>query len=40
MVFAPLGVRLAHSLPPLVLRRLFAALLMLLGARMLYGVAG
>ena len=40
MVFAPLGVRLAHSLPPLALRRLFAALLLLLGARMLYGVAG
>ncbi|MBF0424216.1 MAG: sulfite exporter TauE/SafE family protein [Magnetococcales bacterium] len=32
---APLGARLAHSIDPLSLRRLFAALLLLLGGRML-----
>ncbi|MBF0471000.1 MAG: sulfite exporter TauE/SafE family protein [Gammaproteobacteria bacterium] len=33
---APWGARLAHSLPLLALRRLFAALLLLLGLKMLY----
>jgi uncharacterized membrane protein YfcA len=34
---APLGARLAHRLPPLQLKRAFAALLLLVGARMLAG---
>lgn len=34
---APLGARLAHALPPGVLRRAFAALLIVVGARMLLG---
>ncbi len=34
-LFAPLGARLAHSLPTAVLKRLFALLLALLGLRML-----
>ncbi|MEO5343433.1 MAG: sulfite exporter TauE/SafE family protein [Gammaproteobacteria bacterium SHHR-1] len=36
MLFAPLGARLAHSLPVLTLKRLFGLLLVLLGARMLF----
>ncbi|MBF0176184.1 MAG: sulfite exporter TauE/SafE family protein [Magnetococcales bacterium] len=32
---APLGARWAHSIPPLLLRRLFATLLLMLGGRML-----
>ncbi len=35
MVFAPLGARLAHTLPTSVLKKLFALLLAVLGARML-----
>jgi len=35
MLLAPLGARLAHRLPPLLLRRLFALLLALLGLKML-----
>ena len=35
MLFAPLGARLAHSLPTAVLKRVFALLLAVLGARML-----
>ena len=37
---APLGARLAHSLRPTPLRRLFAIFLLLTGGRMLYGVLG
>lgn len=33
--FAPLGAKLAHRLPPLLLRRLFAVLLAILGLKML-----
>lgn len=36
-LFAPLGAALAHRLSPKLLRRLFAAFLLLLGARMLWG---
>lgn len=36
-LFAPLGARLAHRLRPVTLRRLFAALLVIFGARMLFG---
>lgn len=35
--FAPLGAGLAHKLSPKLLRRLFAAFLLVLGARMLWG---
>lgn len=34
---APLGARLAHRLPPAVLKRLFAVLLAVIGAKMLWG---
>ena len=37
VVFAPLGARLAHTLPVHVLRRFFAIFLAVLGARMLLG---
>ncbi|HQN18843.1 MAG TPA: sulfite exporter TauE/SafE family protein [Syntrophobacteraceae bacterium] len=37
VVTAPLGVRLAHSLPVAGLKRLFAVLLIIVGARMLFG---
>jgi len=36
-LFAPLGAKLAHSLPTATLKRVFAALLLLVGARMLIG---
>lgn len=36
-VFAPLGARLAHRLPPTTLRRLFAVLLVVFGLRLLFG---
>jgi uncharacterized membrane protein YfcA len=36
ILFAPLGARLAHSLPTSVLKRIFALLLAVLGARMLF----
>jgi uncharacterized membrane protein YfcA len=35
---APLGVRLAHSLPVARLKRVFAVLLMVVGTRMLWGL--
>lgn len=35
LLTTPLGVRLAHSLPPLVVRRLFALFMLLVAARML-----
>jgi uncharacterized membrane protein YfcA len=35
ILFAPLGARLAHTIPPTVLKRTFAILLYVLGARML-----
>ncbi len=38
VVTAPLGVRLAHSLPVSKLKRVFAILLFLVGSRMLYGL--
>ena len=38
MLTAPLGARLAHSLPPIWLRRSFAAFLALTSAHMLYGL--
>lgn len=37
MLFAPLGAKLAHTLPEQLLRRLFAGVLVLLGLRMLFG---
>jgi uncharacterized membrane protein YfcA len=37
MAFAPLGARLAHRLPQLTLRRIFAVFLGLLGLRLLLG---
>lgn len=36
-VVAPVGAKLAHSLPPLLLRRIFAVVLGLIGLRMLLG---
>lgn len=36
VMFAPLGAKLAHSLPVPLLRRLFAGLLVLIGVRMLF----
>lgn len=36
-VFAPLGAALAHRLPPKTLKRLFAAFLLILGIRILWG---
>jgi len=38
VLFAPLGARLAHRLPVVVLKRFFAGFLMILGIRMLYGL--
>jgi uncharacterized membrane protein YfcA len=38
MVIAPLGARLAHSLPVAILKRLFAGILILLAAKMLWGL--
>ena len=38
MLVAPLGARLAHSLPVATLKRLFAAFLILLAAKMLWGL--
>jgi uncharacterized membrane protein YfcA len=35
---APFGARLAHKLPVQTLKRLFALMLYILGARMLWGV--
>jgi len=35
ILFAPLGAKLAHTIPPTVLKRTFAVLLYILGARML-----
>jgi hypothetical protein len=40
MLLAPLGARLAHRLPRTVLRRVFALLLALIGAKMLSAAAG
>lgn len=37
VLFAPLGARVAHALPPTVLRRLFIALLVLVGVLMIFG---
>ena len=37
VLFAPLGARLAHKLRPVTLRRLFAALLVIFGTRLLLG---
>ena len=37
VLFAPLGARLAHSLPREMLRRVFALFLLLLGLKMLFG---
>ncbi len=37
LFFAPLGVKLAHSLPTLLLKRIFAAVLALVGLKMLLG---
>lgn len=37
IIFAPLGARLAHRLPQLTLRRIFAAMLALIGLRLLLG---
>ena len=34
-LFAPLGARLAHTIPPRLLRRIFAVLLFVLGTRIL-----
>jgi hypothetical protein len=38
MMFAPLGAKLAHSLPVDKLKKIFAALLYLLGTRMLISI--
>lgn len=38
MLTAPLGARLARRLPPLLLKRAFAALLLLVGGKMLWGL--
>jgi len=38
MLMAPLGARLAHSLPVATLKRLFSALLVVLAAKMLWGL--
>ncbi|SBT07176.1 conserved membrane hypothetical protein [Candidatus Accumulibacter aalborgensis] len=38
MVIAPLGARLAHSLPVATLKRIFAGILILLAAKMLWGL--
>ncbi|MDJ0738370.1 MAG: sulfite exporter TauE/SafE family protein [Gammaproteobacteria bacterium] len=38
LLFAPLGAMLAHKLPDLLLRRLFAAFLFVLASRMAYGL--
>jgi uncharacterized membrane protein YfcA len=35
MLFAPLGARLAHTLPVTMLKRIFAVVLALIGVRML-----
>jgi len=37
VLFAPLGAKLAHSLPTLLLRRLFATFAFVVGVRMLIG---
>jgi uncharacterized membrane protein YfcA len=37
VLFAPLGARLAHALPPLALKRAFAVLLAVIGTKMLLG---
>lgn len=37
MLFAPLGAKLAHRIPVAILRRLFAALLVIFGLRLLFG---
>ena len=39
MVFAPIGVKVAHQVAPLPLRRSFGALLILVSGRMLYSAA-
>jgi uncharacterized membrane protein YfcA len=36
MLFAPLGAHLTHALPVRILRRVFAALLLVIGIRMLF----
>jgi uncharacterized membrane protein YfcA len=38
MLIAPLGARLAHRLPVATLKRLFAGILILLAAKMLWGL--
>jgi len=38
VLFAPLGVRLSHSLPPKTLRRVMGSFLLLVAVRMIYGV--
>ncbi|NNF96835.1 MAG: sulfite exporter TauE/SafE family protein, partial [Halobacteria archaeon] len=35
ILFAPLGAKLAHTIPPTLLKRIFAVLLYVLGVRML-----
>ena len=40
IVLAPVGARLAHRLPQVLLRRLFAVLLAVVAARLLFGVFG
>lgn len=37
ILFAPLGAKLAHTIPPMLLKRFFAVLLYVLGVRMLLG---
>ncbi|HMX52984.1 MAG TPA: TSUP family transporter, partial [Plasticicumulans sp.] len=37
MLTAPLGARLAHTLPTTLLRRIFAGFLALVGLKMLFG---
>lgn len=39
-LLAPLGARLAHSLPIAGLKRIFGLLLLLIGGKMLYGIVG
>jgi uncharacterized membrane protein YfcA len=36
VITAPLGARVAHSLPPAKLQKIFAAILLLLAAKMLH----
>ena len=40
MLTAPLGARLAHRLPVVVLKKIFACLLIVLAAKMLFGILG